>query len=581
MSDQSREPGRGRFTRRDWVGIAIFLAAAVTTLLWLTILGRGLTFFYDEWDFINAAATTGYWHSVLQPHNGHPSMIPFSVYWALLHTVGLRHYWPYQLLLVLLDIGCGWLLFVLLRRKVHPAVAAAASAVLMLLGPAWQDLLWPFQIGFLGSVAGGLGALLLLDRDTRRSDVGACACLVASVGCSGVGLPFLAGVGVELLWRRRDWRRLWVPAFPLALFVVWYESTGRRSTSSVSLTTMLRTMIDATTATVGILAGRSPALGTLVTCILVVLAVVGLWRRPGRAARLAMAITGLVTFWALTLLARGVSLTTSQGRYLYPAGVFILLAIGELPSLLSTSVPLYGPTAPPRLMRGIAVAAVVGLVAYAGLAIWWNSGTLTDGRNGLLRVSSRVRPELGAVVLAGSALPQNFRPDPAYVPQVSVGPLLRAVATFGSPAENKQDLTASGQASTSTLDRLLLRGRPIRASGTADLPISVAGECERFAVTLSSQVPDFTLPARGVRVSAPQSAAIAIRARSLSRLFPSRPLDTIPPGATRSIEWSARPTNIRWQVALTTMPLAAPPGSTVTVCPDPYDARPHGSRLTR
>jgi hypothetical protein len=550
------------------VGVAIFLAAAVATLVWLMILGRGLTFFYDEWDFINAAATTGYWHNVLQPHNGHPSMVLFSVYWALLHTVGLRHYWPYQLVLVLLDVLCGWLLFVLLRRKVHPAAAAAAAAALMLLGSAWQDLLWPFQIGWFGSVAGGLGALVLLDRNARRSDVGACACLLLSIGFSGVGLPFLAGVGIELMWRRRDRQRLWVPGFPLALFVVWYGTIGRQSTTSVSLTTMLRTMTDATTATVGILAGRGTAFGTLLSCVLAVLVVVVLLWSPGRAARLAMALTGLFTFWVLTLLARGVSLTTSQGRYLYPASVFILLAIGEIVSLIPRLVPL-PPDTSPQWVRGIALAATVGIVAYAGLAIWWNSGSLTDGRNGLLRVSSRVRPELGAVVLAGSALPPNFRPDPAYMPQVSVGPFLRAVTAFGSPAEGKQEITASGQASTSTLDTLLLRGRPIRISRTADLPISAAGECERYNVTVSSQVPVFTLPRGGVRVSAPRAAAIAIQARSLSRSFPSGTLDTIPPGETRSIEWSAQPTSIRWQVALTTVPLAAIPGSTVTVCPVP------------
>ena len=265
------------------MGLAIFGAAAATAVIWLMVLGRGLTYFIDEWDFINAAATTGYWHNVLKPHNGHPSIVPFSVYWALMHTVGLRRYWPYQLVLVLLDVLCGWLLFVLLRRKVHPAVAAAASAVLMLLGAAWQDLLWPFQIGFLGSVAGGLAALLLMDRDTRRSDIGACAVLVVSVGCSGVGLPFLVGVGVELLWRRRDWRRLWVPVFPFALFLVWYETIGRQSATSISLTTMFRTMVSATTATVGILAGRGTASGTLLACILAGLIVVVFLRSPGRA----------------------------------------------------------------------------------------------------------------------------------------------------------------------------------------------------------------------------------------------------------------------------------------------------------
>lgn len=232
MSDLSQRPqGRPTRQRSAWLGLVLFGAAAVCTVVWLMILGRSLTFFYDEWDFINAAATTGYWHNVLTPHNGHPSMLPYSVYELLLHTVGLRNYWPYRLVLTILDVGCGWLLFVLLRRKVHPVAAGAGAAALMLLGPAWQDLLWPFQIGFLGSVAGGLAALTLLDRDTRRADVGACAFLLVSIACSGVGLPFLAGVAVELAWRRRSWRRLWVPALPLALFLVWYQTLGKSPTS--------------------------------------------------------------------------------------------------------------------------------------------------------------------------------------------------------------------------------------------------------------------------------------------------------------------------------------------------------------
>jgi hypothetical protein len=116
-------------------------------------------------------------------------MVPFSVYELLLHTVGLRHYWPYQFVLVLLDVVCGWLLFVLLRRKVHPAAVGAAAAALRLLGPAWWDLLWPLQIAFLGSVAGGLGAPMLLENDTQRSDLAASACLVVRVGSSGSPYP--------------------------------------------------------------------------------------------------------------------------------------------------------------------------------------------------------------------------------------------------------------------------------------------------------------------------------------------------------------------------------------------------------
>ena len=185
----------------------------------------------------------------------------------------------------LLDVGCGTLLFFLLRRKIHPFAAGALPALLMLLGPSWQDILWPFQIGFLGSVAGGLGALVLLDRRTTRADIGACVCLLASIGCSGVGLAFLAGIGVECLWRRRDWRRLWIPALPFILFVVWYETIGKSAASSLSVSTLARSAGTATAITVGSLIGRGTTVGGVVAAILGVLAVAALIRSPKGSAR--------------------------------------------------------------------------------------------------------------------------------------------------------------------------------------------------------------------------------------------------------------------------------------------------------
>jgi hypothetical protein len=566
VTGQPKGSDGGGFGRNDWLGLAVFGAAAVSAAVWLMVLGRGLTFFYDEWDFIQAAATTGYWHNLLKPHNGHPSMVPFSVYEALLHTVGLRQYWPYQLVLVLLDIGCGLLLFVLLRRKVHPVVAGAAAAVLMLLGSAWQDLLWPFQIGFLGSVAAGLGALVLLDADSKQSDLGACACLVVGVGCSGVALPFLAGIGVELLWRRRSWWRLWVPAFPLALFVAWYATIGKSSTTSVSPGTMLHSMASATTNTVGSLAGRGNLVGAVLSCILAGLFVVALVRSPGRAARLAMAVTGLAAFWVLTLLARGVS-QTSQSRYLYPASVFVLLAVGELPSLISRAVPPRRAPSWPRWTRVVTIGLTVAVVGYAGLAIWWNSSTMTDERNGLAGVASQVRTELAAVDFGGAALPANFQPDSQLMPQVTVGPYLKAKAAFGSPADSSQEITTAGQQTRAAIDMLLLRGRPLGVVPADAHPQTDAAGCRSVPVTFGRAVPAFTLPPHGVVVTAPNSAALAVRARSLSLAFPAQPLSVIPAGSTRIIDWSFHRSAVRWVLALTPVPSPAPIGTTVTVCP--------------
>ncbi len=566
MTEQSQEES-SRHSRRDgWLGVIVFSAAALCAAIWLLDLGRGLTFFFDEWDFIEAAGTSGYWHNVLQPHNGHPSMIPFSMYEVLLHTVGLRHYWPYQLILVLLDVGCGLLLFLLLRRKLHPVLAAAASAVLMLLGPAWQDLLWPFQFGFLGSVAGGLGALVFLDRGTRRADIGACICLVASVACSGVGLPFAVGVMVELAWRRQSWRRLWIPAIPLALFVVWYETIGKSATSSsLSPGSVVRSIGSDTATTVGALVGRGSTVGAVLTGVLAAAIVVAVVRSPGRAARLAMATSGLVAFWLLTLLARGVS-QDSASRYLYPAAALVLVATGELPTLVSRRDRGRHAAGIPAWTAHLGAIAVLFVVAFAALAIWWNAAPLASSATNLNGVSAQVETELRAVTLAGSALPATFQPNGSLMPQVTVGPYLKSVAAFGSPGGS---LTNAPDPLGSIADAMLLRGRPMEVSaGDPDSSPPVGKDCQRSALGPNRPNVSFTLSQRGSVITAPRDAAIALRVKSFAATFPAVPLTTISQGETVTLKWSPLPTRIRWTFEVTPLPAPAPAGSVVTVCPE-------------
>ena len=560
----------------DWLGVAVFGAAGLSAALWLLDLGRNLTFFFDEWDFVEDAATTGYWHSVLRPHNGHPSMIPFSIYELLLHTVGLRHYWPYQVILILLNIGCGWLLFLLLRRKVHPLVAGASSAVLMLLGPAWQDLLWPFQIGFLGSVAGGLGALVLLDRDSRHADIGACVCLVASVACSGVGLPFLAGVIVELVWRRKSRRRLWIPAIPLGLFVTWYEVIGKSASSFPSSPGSIAQSIDSDTATtLGALVGRGSSVGYVLTAVLVVAIIVALVRSPGRAARLAMATSGLLAFWVLTLLARGVS-QGSASRYLYPAAALVLVAAGELPALITKSHRGRHAPSTPAWIRRVGTVAACAVVAYAVLAIWWNAGTLTEASGDLGAVSAQVNAELGAVTIAGAALPASFQPDRSRMPQVTVGPYMKAVAQFGSPTPRP---THAGDPYGAVLDAMLLRGRPIQVAPVRhpDKALTAGQGCRRSVLGPTSPTMVFTLPQRGSVVTAPRGESIALRAKSFAPGFPDLPLSTVAQGGTVALSWSPVPTRVHWTLEITAVPTPAQAGSVVTICPDDADVTTSGT----
>ena len=67
---------------------------------------------------------------------------------------------PYLAVSVALFLATSILLFVYLRRRVDPWLALLAAGIVLFLGPAFDDLIWGFQMGFNGSLACGLGALL-------------------------------------------------------------------------------------------------------------------------------------------------------------------------------------------------------------------------------------------------------------------------------------------------------------------------------------------------------------------------------------------------------------------------------------
>src|SRR3712207_3395008 len=133
----------------------------------------------------------------------------------------MHEYWVYRLQLALLNIGTGVLLFVYGRKRIGPWPSIGLAACLVLMAPSWFNLLYAFQVNFVGAMAAGLGALLLLDRGDRRGDAWACALLVVAAGSNGVGLPFVAAAGVEVLMRPDRRQRIWIPAVPTVLYGVW------------------------------------------------------------------------------------------------------------------------------------------------------------------------------------------------------------------------------------------------------------------------------------------------------------------------------------------------------------------------
>ncbi len=189
-------------------------------ILWLS---RSFNFYFDEWSFILPADSS--WTVYLQPHNEHPVMITRLIYAVLLDTVGMRSYIPYMAVLLALHAASVVLLFELIRRRAGDAVALAAALLLLVLGAAWENLLWAFQMAFVGSVACGLGALLVMDASPRRMWL-AIPFLFGSLMFSGIGLFFLVAAAVWLVLtpgRRRD--LAWLAPVALALGA-WYLAYG-------------------------------------------------------------------------------------------------------------------------------------------------------------------------------------------------------------------------------------------------------------------------------------------------------------------------------------------------------------------
>jgi len=196
------------------LGGAVFLYAA-----------RRTGFYFDEWDFVQDRRA---WDAatLLEPHNEHLSLLPVLVYKLAFATVGLESHVPYQLAATGLHLGIVVLVFAYARRRVGEALAVAAAVAVLFVGEGSLDVLWSFQIGFLASLAAGLGALLCLDRADRRGDVAASILLTAALCSSSLGLPLLVAAFVEVLGRpdRRARRR--VLAAPVVLYAAWYVGYG-------------------------------------------------------------------------------------------------------------------------------------------------------------------------------------------------------------------------------------------------------------------------------------------------------------------------------------------------------------------
>jgi hypothetical protein len=532
--------------RWRWVLVVLVLVAGVLLLY----MGRGLTFFYDDWNFVTEDYGGGL-HSLLRAHVGNISIFPIAVYKVLFHLVGLNHYAVFRLVVVVLHLLCGSLVFVLAARRVPRVPALLAAALILFLGAAWEDLLWAFQIGYLLSVAGGLAAWLLLESASRRSEGAAMLCLVVAAGSSSLGIAIMVGVAVELAWQRR-WRSGWVVIVPAVLYGLWYLGYGESQITENGLIHAPGFAEDLAAAAFGGLVGRGLEWGRPLALVGALVLLRRLFGTLPVSARLAGLLATGLSLWAITGATRSTISQPETSRYIYLGAVVIVLAGVEL---------LQGIAISPR--ASAVAALLVAICAITGLTV------LHNGAEGLRSTSTVLTAELGALEIASPYVAPTYQPDPQRAPQLTAGPYLHTVHAIGStPADTPTQIITSNPTTRAAVDSVLLAAGAARLlplgstvpSSLAPAPASVStvggqevqrGGCLQLTPTADATlVSQLTLPRGGVTIrdtgSGPASAALRRFGEAFDQLPSAVPADR---AVVLSIALDAAPG--AWQLQLT------------------------------
>ena len=474
--------------------IVLLGAALLASALLLLALDTKLTFFQDTFEFLmNRRAFSA--DSILKPHNEHIVVIPVLLEQLLLVVFGMTSAMPEYVLLTVCLLATAVLLFVYARRRVGPWMALTMTALLLFIGPAWQDILWPFEIGFVGSVLFGIAMLLALEREDERGDLLAGLFLFVALAFNSLGLAFAVAALVELAMNRRSrgLRRAWVVGVPLALFALWYLGWGHEAESHLSLTNVLgapKFLVESLAASLESLLGLStspivgvgtPDWGRALLVGAIGLVLFGQWRRPGFYRWLWPAAAAATTYWLLTAFNYIPGREPTTSRYLYASAALTLLVVANLLKDVRFSRQALW---------------VVGLVAVGAIAS--NLVILKNGYHWFHEQAVITKADLGAMEIARGTISPNFALSPdiagtASLIDVEAQKYFAAVDEFGSPAYSPGELAQAPEPGPRLADTLLALALPISTETTEGEFAAGAGEnCKVLpagSATPSSEVP--------------------------------------------------------------------------------------------
>lgn len=455
------------------------LAASAVLTLFIT---AEMTFFQDTWEILMNRRDVSL-DALMQPHNEHIVVLPTAIEQLLIRVFGMSTATPEYVLLTISLLATAALLFLYVRKRVGDWLALFAAVLVLFLGPAWEVLLWPFEISFTGSVLCGLAMLLCLEREDRIGDLAACALLALSFGFSSVGISFAVAAAV-VVWQSRErlgLGRAYVVAIPVALFAVWYVGWGHNAEAHVTLRNILvspRFVVETISTAVAALAGlaTNPADGVVqplwgwALLVGLVLAVgYRQLRKPGFAPGLWPVAAAASANWFLTAFNQIPGRYPTSSRYQYAAAIFVLLILANL---------LQGVRPGRRVV-------ILGAVVTA-LAIGPNLVVLEDGGDWLDAQTQLTRADTAAIEIARRTIDPQFQLGPEVAGTTSLvdvfaGEYLDAVDEYGSPAYSPAELEGAPPHARKQADVVLGQALPISTVTSLGTFEPGAAGCTRVA----------------------------------------------------------------------------------------------------
>lgn len=495
------------------LAVLALLAGGVLLVVWL----GELTFWRDEWAFL--LHRRGFSADVfLQPHYEHIAVGLVASYKLLLAIFGMDSPRPFQLVAITAFIASLALVFVYVRRRVGDWLALAAILPILVLGPAWDDLLWPFQLGFFGTMTAGLGAMLALERGDRAGDIAATVLLVIAISFSSLGVPFAIGAAVAVAVAPGSWSRAYVALVPLAFYGLWWLGWGHDADSYLSLqnlATLPGYVADGFASSLASLLGLANPSSVVASpldwgrALLVAAVALAVWRlrRAGRiSSSLLVVLTVAVSFWALAGLNASIFREPTSGRYQYMGAIFIVLIAAEI---LRGVRPR-----PPAIAIALGVALLAALGNVQSLHTAWRGLTgfgqaQPAGLAALELVRANVDP-------AFELTEQNSGVD--YLGELDAGSYFSAVDAFGSPAFTPQELAAAPEVARGDADRVFAAALGVGLI-PSDASVAAGPGCQELTLERGPQPVPLPANAATVAMASPGTATVTLR-RYASETFP-------------------------------------------------------------